>query len=227
MTRESTQARAAALDMPRIAYVAQYSADGEEVEFVVSEDDLDRDAAWVSQLLSDHRIARGDIVVIAAFSWESAWFDAVRVGANLLGASYANCEARRGDAKRLDMLIRRLEPAAVIGVTPELLDGLQDIDFGLERLAGVPKVFVRHEETAALTRHPSPRAIAMIGPALAMSSEARPGMVVNDAEWVVTQEQGKLQVRSTGARTTQFGLQPTGLSGRVWTADGLTRIHLA
>ncbi len=227
MTRSTMQARTSRLARPGPAYIARFRVDDNDVEFAVGEDDLQQDASWVARLLSERGIGAGATMVVTGSTAESPWLDAFRTAVNAIGGAFSNCEARRSEAWRLDLYLRRLHPDAVVGLTAELVEGMVEIEGGVERLAATPLLLARPSALPHLQAAGCPSGVvAFLGPALALSrTEVRAEL--DPTQWVCEQDGNELLVTTIANRYTQFDRQRSGTRGRVVIAeDGAPLLHL-
>lgn len=230
MTQQSTIARAAQLDRPGIAWIGRFTAGAERsdvIDFVVSENDLERDSAWAAGILRGYGIQRGDHVLILATPGDTPWVDQFRVAAHTIGAVHSNAEAWNWDARRSEMYIRRLDTKMIVGIAAETIEAMGQIDGAIERLAGVRTVLARPGAGPALAAVGIDAGqIVRIGPAVAVSAPDGSGLCVNDDEWSVQADDGELVVTSVGPRFTKAERQRTGVRGSVASTRSGVRITL-
>jgi len=229
MTRQSTIERAARLQgKPGLACIGQFSVDGEAVDFLYSEDDLARDAAFWAQVLAGYGVTRGMRILVTGVAWEMPWMHPPRLGAVRLGASYSNTEAFGWDARRLDTFIRWTSPRVVLGPGREVLESLGNAGDLAERLQSVPVLLVRPDglETLRDAGIRPAGVVAQLGPAAAVSLPDGSGIAVDESEWSVTEEDGELLVTAVGPRAARFDGQRTGVRGHVEQAPVGLRIVL-
>ena len=224
MTRRSTSARAALLDHPGIACIARFHVAGEPVDFPVGEDDLAADATWAGAVLAGHGVERGHRAVVAALTWESAWFEPLRIAMHRMGGAFSNTETWEREAGRLDMFLRRLTPDVVAGPGSEMIAGLAAVPGAFDRLRRVRLLLVRPAAAALLE---GTGVVVPVGPTLGLSHGDGGGIVVDPAQWEIAERDGELVVSSTAARMARFDHQPTGLRGRVERRGGLPRVVLS
>jgi hypothetical protein len=200
VTQESTQRRAASLEPADLWVIGEYRAAGGRVDYPLSAADVERDAAWAAGLLAEHGLAAGGKALLVSAGWESPWTGPLMAAIRSLGAGICFAEIWGWDAARVDMFVRRLESAVVVGLTDEVAAALGAIAPLDERLAGAA-VLARPDARGRLAGAGlRPALLDYVGPMTAVECPARQGAHVNGAEWALSAVEGGLEVRAVGPR---------------------------
>ena len=203
MTRASTLDAVDRIERPKLWGIGQYESAGALVDFGVSWDDVDRDAAWATRVLATFGIGRGAVVVVVSGAWEAPWFAPVRRAVRALDAAYAPAEIWAWDLRRVATFVRRLPVAGVVGLTSEQTEALGEHPGLAEDLSSLPLLLARPESRVGLQGlGASPGAVAMLGPALGLSCSAG-GTHVDADEWTLTPRADGIVLSTAGARTHQ------------------------
>jgi hypothetical protein len=113
------------------------------------------------------------------------------------------------------MFTRLMEYRAVLGVTPALLDGLDELGVSYpDAFAGVAVVGARpgaYERLAGAGC--APHHFVLCGPAVAIAREPGGPAFVNDDEWELGLEGDQIVVTAKRPRATPFDRAPTGVRG--------------
>jgi hypothetical protein len=134
------------------------------------------------------------------------------------GAQLSCADATRADAMRVAMFTRDLEYRAVLGITSDVLDGLDDL--GLDHAATLGPVPVLGARPGAYERLAdaglSPYRFVLAGPAVAVGIEPGGPALFDPDEWVLAADaDGRVTVTSMRPRATTFTATPTRVRGTV------------
>lgn len=179
--------------------------------------DAEVDNHWMAQCLREIGIGSGDLIHITHLYAEVAQFWSIYHGARLLGAVYANGMPTPFDAYRLEMYTRRFKLAAVIGITPQTLEGMEQGGHDLATVFGRAQRLIALPEAAARLRSLGLETgnLVRMGPFVAIEAVAGEGARFNNREWRVEAIGGELHVTSAAPRAGQFERLATGVKGHV------------
>jgi hypothetical protein len=194
----------------------------------VGSDEINRAIGAAPGVLTGIGVGRGDRVLFCSMLSEAAQFWPLIVGAMLSGAQLSCADATAAEAPRVAMFTRQLEYRAVLGVTPELLDGLDALQrpyadvFGRVPVIGArPSAYERLVD-AGLTPHH----FVLVGPAVALAIEAGAHAVVDATEWRLDAERdGVVAVTSLLERATPFDHVRTAITATVPSPDRLIPVR--
>jgi hypothetical protein len=155
---------------------------------------------------------------------EAAQFWPLIVGCMMTGAQLSCADATRGEAVRVRMFSRLIEYRAALGITPEILDGLDEIGTPYsDAFASVPVVaarpgaYERLESTGLAAHH-----FVLVGPAVAISTEPGGPAWVDADEWeLAVDPDGFVTISNRRERATTFERARTGVRGEVIDGHGL------
>jgi hypothetical protein len=227
VTYTSVLQRTASLAHPDPAMIGRFTVDGKNIDFPVSESDLDRDTQWCCEVLRGYGLGAGDHILLSSHAWFCPWVDPIRTAATGIGAVYSNVEAWAWDVHRMASFLRRFRITMLAGLGAESLTALQSVGDIEELLGGVKRILAWPDAIEPLrTKGFQPGVVTRVGPSLAMSAPDGRGLVVNDAEWSVQSVDGEFTVTSGRMRTARFDQQRTGVRGQTIEVDGRIRLEL-
>jgi hypothetical protein len=190
---------------------------GERLAWEISEPEIHRDLAWATQILGRLGVGTGGRVLICSMLSEAGHFYPFTIGPMMLGAQVSLCDATAAEAVRLRMFSGLLRYHAVIGVTGDLLDGLEDLDADPAVVfAHVPVIGARPDAYARLVAAGlSPHHFVLVGPAVAVGLEPGAPAEVAADEWSLGEHDGRITVTARAQRAMRFDATPTALRGRL------------
>jgi hypothetical protein len=191
----------------------------------VGVDEINRAIGAAPDVLARIGVEPGDRVLFCSMLSEAAQFWPLIVGAMLGGAQLSCADATSAEAPRVAMFTRQLEYRAVLGVTPELVDGLIDLGVDLtDLLRDVPVVGARpgaYERLVAAGL--APHHMVLVGPAVALAVERGGPAIVDADEWRLERDpDGIVTVTNQRDRATTFDRSRTAVTGEVPSPDRLT-----
>jgi hypothetical protein len=214
VTLASTTAAAASIPRSRLWGIGRYYVDDTPVDFEIGWDDWERDTAWARAMLADHGIGPGSGLVIVGGMPESPWFDPFETAARELGAPYSIGEVYPFEAFRTGMYVHRLPITMIFGINRAIAEALGDELADVVAQVGV--IVARPDAHPVLQDAGArPFTVTRIGPALAVECPDRAGAHLNGAEWIVTEEDGRLFITSAGSRAHRASRAALGIRGSV------------
>lgn len=229
MTYASVVERSRSLPRPNPAMIGRFTVEGEDIDFPVSEADLDRDSLWWTQVLHGYGVKAGDHVLVSSHAWHCPWIDPIRTASTRLGAVHSNVEAWGWDAPRMASFLRRFPISLVAGIGLESVLALQNIGDVAELLGGV--TLLAQPDAAQLLNENGFQAATMlqIGPASAITpagEDGTPRLVTDDGEWLIETDGDEFVVTSRAQRSARFDRQATGIHGLTLTVEDRTYLEL-
>ncbi len=191
----------------------------------VGSDEINRAIGAAPNVLAGIGLERGARVLYCSMLSEAAQFWPLVVGAMLRGAQLSCADATAAEAPRIAMFTRQLDYHAVLGVTPELLDGLDELGHPYHEIFGpTPVVGARpgaYERLVAAGL--KPHHFVLVGPAVALATEPGGPAIVDEHEWHLDAEpDGVVAVTSRRDRSTRFDHTRTAITASIPSPDRLT-----
>lgn len=197
--------------------IGSFRSAGEPVALPVSHGDVARDTEVALEALESLGVRRGHHVLITSLLSESAAFWPFQRAVLSLGGIVSCAEASRFDAFRTDMFSRRLPLQAILGLSPDVLDGLAGLGRPAEEvLARVPIVAARplaYERLCDGGLHPY--LWLPLGPAVAVECRARGGAHIDARVWRVESAGGEIVLSSRQRSTFAVDHLRTGVQGAI------------
>jgi hypothetical protein len=198
---------------------------GARVAWAVGNDEINRAIGAAPGVLDTLGVARGDRVLFTSMLSEAAHFWPLIIGCMLSGAQLSCADATAAEAVRVRMFTRLLDYRAVLGVTPQILDGLDALGtpyadvFGAVPVVGArPGAYERLMAAGVAAHH-----FVLVGPAVAIGVEPDGPAVVDGDEWALDRDpDGIVTVTSRRDRATTFDRTRTAITGHVPTPTRLT-----
>ena len=194
--------------------------------------ELERSEHFVSRILSTfHFRTGGDFLVVSLYDHFIQFLPIERAA---MDAGFVVCNADDAffDAGRVESILRRFDIKAVATISNGCLDGLQQLEFDINKIFGdavvwaYPDAIERLSNSQAITRQ-----FAMIGPAIGMECAKGNGLHIDHFEWQVDCLDGEILLTSILPRSTDFNRFATGVQG--WVESGICncgipgkRVHL-
>lgn len=155
----------------------------------------------------------GDVILVislydesfqfGAFNHAMLDFDFVRVAA----------DASPFDASRVESIIRQFNPAAVVGITAGVLDGLRGLGLDPLALLAGRRIWARPDAYPQLRHSDNIKLYHWldVGPAIAMECGEASGAHIDRREWQVSIEDGEVVLSSRLQRCMPFDQYRTGI----------------
>ncbi|MEB3071689.1 hypothetical protein [[Mycobacterium] vasticus] len=229
MTYASALERSRSLPRPNPAMIGRFTVDGEDIDFPVSEADLDRDSLWWKEILRGYGVKAGDHVLISSHAWHCPWIDPIRTALTKLGAVHSNVEAWGWDAPRMASFLRRFPISLIVGLELESVLALENSEdlkvlLGDVTLLAQPKAVERLNECGFRAA-----TILRIGPANAVAPAGESGtarLIIDNDEWLIQTQGNEFVVTSRSERSARFERQLTGVHGRTLHVEDRTYLEL-
>jgi hypothetical protein len=195
---------------------AYEDADRNRVPWRISHDEINRDIGVATRVLGELGLAGKGVLWCSMLSQAGQFWPYV-CGTVMVGARLSCADASHGEAARVEMFLRLLDYEAVLGVTDDILDGLDEMQrpygeiFAGVRIVGAGPGPYERLRAAGCT----PTRFALCGPAVAIGRDPDgPALVVPD-EWNVTADGSHLLLTSLQPRAQEFVCTPVGLRGKI------------
>jgi hypothetical protein len=190
----------------------------------VGHEEIHRAIRAAPELLGALGVVRRARVLYCSMLSEAAQYWPLIVGAMLTGAQLSCADATAAEAPRVAMFTRQLDYRAVLGVTPELIDGLVELGYSLAEVFGrVPVVGARpgaYERLVAAGIEP--HLFVLVGPAVAVGRVPGGPAIADADEWALdTDPDGVVTVTSRRERATRFERARTAITATVLAPDRL------
>lgn len=174
-----------------------YGRYGDDQLLPLSFDDVQRDTAAAAAALLALGLPDRSVVVLTSTVADIGHFHPLQGAAKEMGFLVCNVDASAMDADRLEMFIRLLRVAAVIGVNDSVVNGLLERGHDLRSFfSNVPLVIA---SDAARNRIAAAGVdalrFALLGPVLALSCRYR-NLHFDGRQWSIAAESGTLRVSS-------------------------------
>ncbi len=193
--------------------VGRYEGPDGLVTWEISHEEIQRDLAAAMRRLPELGIGAGQRVLFCSMLSEAGQFWPWILAAMLGGTQLSCADASEGEARRVATFCDLLEYDAVIGVNGPLLDGLEALGRDPEEVfADVGLVAARPD---AQQRLPAARAMALVGPAVAIAPDDGAPAAVDADEWGVDHDGDRALVTALKDRATVFVRTPTAVRGRI------------
>jgi hypothetical protein len=167
----------------------------------LSVEDIERDTAAASRALRGLGIAAGHHVLLISRNSQAGQIWPVLAALISCGAVYSPVDPSGFEARRVEMYLRRLPFYAVVGVTDEIIDGLDELGLDAAKvLAQAPVVLAVPSAARRLRRDGLAAArLLFLGPTLAMDCPAAQ-LHVDGQVWDLADRDGRLVVAPRQAR---------------------------
>ncbi len=197
--------------------VSRFLIGDQALTWEISQAELRADVAAARRFLEQLGLRAGDRVLFLSRLPEAPYFWPLELALLSLGGQLSSADATPFDAYRSAMFLRTLSFRAVIGIDAAVLDGLAALGADLKALLSrVPCVLARPDavlrlEAAGLR----PLRMCLLGPALAVETEAGAGPAVDPELWDLATEDGEVLVTSRIPRAMRFERQRTGVRATI------------
>jgi len=194
--------------------------------YPLSNRDVLADVDWAEGQLRALGVEAGSLIDLVHNYSECGQFWPYYLAAIRLGAQVMNGMATPWDAGRVEMYVRRFPLRAVLGVSPQTVEGLAM--FGLDAgkaFAALPVLGARGSAASALEAlNLRPHRMTLLGPMILIAGPGERDAAYDAAQWTLeTDDAGRILVTSGASRAARYDRQDTGFRGRV--ADGRVSIE--
>lgn len=185
--------------------------------YPLSRRDIERDTAWALQVYGWLGLQPGRTIhLIGDGADEVSWWP-FENAAMRRRIPWVQAEAGAFDANRSDMVIRRFDLQALIGLSADILDALlargrdpASFFASLQALVAQPAAAARLREHGL-----RPWTLVQIGPVFAFEPPDGGGARYDQSEWRIDSINGELTLSSVHARAAPFANLRTGVRGQV------------
>ena len=168
--------------------------------------DAEADTAWAAGLLADYDIGRGDHCLVVA-AGRDYWSRQVETAVTALGGFIGNISPAGYEDRRLGVYLRFLPPKLIVGLSEELAEKAVRNDELAALLKGVPYLLARPAAVPILAGGGiAAKAVAAVGPALALPCAGGDGAHVDGSQFSVAQLPGSRTLTVTTSAGREFQL---------------------
>jgi hypothetical protein len=217
---------AAALPRAPIYGIGAYSTGSGIVDFEIGWDEFARDTEWAYSMAMKAGITRGELVLFSAANHENPWVTPIVRAVRRIGAPYATAETYGWDSRRIATYLRRLPIKAVVGLSKQTVEALAVPKGTLSTLLSEVRIVWARADAVPLLDALKIRAATYLplGPALGLGMPGERGARVNEDEWTVVEDGGRIRVTNRRPRATRFDAVDTGVCGVVTKTGGDFRV---
>jgi hypothetical protein len=180
------------LALPRgpLACVGWADLASDRVPMPVSWADAEADTVWAAGILAGYGIGRGDHCLFVT-AGRDYWPRQVETAVTALGGFIGNIAPVSYEDRRLSVYLRFLPPKLIVGLSEELAEKVVGNDELVALLQGVPHILAAPAAAAILAaRGIAAKAVAAVGPALALPCAEGNGAHVDGSQFSVAQGPG-------------------------------------
>jgi hypothetical protein len=193
--------------------------------YPLSNRDVRADVAWARRQLAALGVGAGSLIDLVHNYSECGQFWPYYLAGIELGAQVMNGMATPWDVGRIEMYARRFPLQAVLGVSPQTVEGMAA--FGLDAarvLGGLPVIGARDAAAATLEAMGlRPHRMTILGPMILFTAPGQADAAYDAAEWRVEADgEGRILVTSGPERAARYDRLDTGFRGGV--AGGRVRL---
>ncbi|TCS08130.1 hypothetical protein [Caulobacter sp. BK020] len=196
------------------------------VHYPLSNRDVMADVDWAEGQLRALGVEAGSLVDLVHNYSECGQFWPYYLAGMRLGAQVMNGMATPWDVGRIEMYTRRFPLRAVLGVSPQTVEGMAVFGFDAAKVfAAVPVVGARGAAASALQAMKlRPRRMTLLGPLILIAGPDEEAAAYDTAEWILeTDGEGRILVTSGPKRAARYDRVDTGFRGQV--ADGGVKLE--
>jgi hypothetical protein len=182
----------------------------------ISHDEINRDIGVATTVLTELGVTGRRVLWCSKLSQAGQHWPYV-CGTVLAGAKLSCADSTFGEALRVSMFTRLMDYDAVLGVTNDLVDGLEASDraptdvFSRVRILGAHPGAYERLAADGLT----PWRVALCGPALAIGREPGGPAYMPTAEWELVDLGGRIGITARRPRATSFIRTPIAVRGTI------------
>jgi len=196
------------------------------VHYPLSNRDVLADVDWAEGQLRALGVEAGSLIDLVHNYSECGQFWPYYLAGMRLGAQGMNGMATPWDVGRIEMYARRFPLRAVLGVSPQTVEGMAAFGLDAARVfAAVPVVGARGAAASALEAlNLHPHRMTPLGPLILIAAPGEDAAAYDTAEWILeTDGEGRILVTSGAKRAARYDRLDTGYRGRV--ADGVVKLE--
>jgi hypothetical protein len=193
--------------------IGSYQVGDELVTFPVAETDLQRDMETARKNLETLGVTRGSRALVTSMLAEAAQYWPVQIGLLMAGTQMSCADASRFDAFRTRMFLHGPRYDVAIGISSNVLTGLDDLGEPIGALFSVvPVVAARNEAVERLRAAGVPARLWLhVGPTIAVECEAGAGAHIDGDEWAVEADGDEVRITARKERAARIVGDRTGL----------------
>jgi hypothetical protein len=178
----------------------------DRVPMPVSWADAEADTAWATGILSGYGIGRGDHCLFVT-AGRDYWPRQVETAVNALGGFVGNIGPASYEDRRLSVYLRFLPPKLIVGLSEELAGKVAGNDELVTLLRGLPHILAVPTAVRILADSGiAAKAVAAVGPALALPCAEGDGAHVDGSQFSVAQVPGSPALAVTTTADRKFRL---------------------
>jgi len=196
------------LALPRgpLACIGWADLAADRVPMPVSWADAEADTSWAAGVLSGYGIGRGDHCLFVT-AGRDYWPRQVEMAVTALGGFIGNISPASYEDRRLSVYLRFLPPKLIIGLGKELAEKVVRNDELVTLLREVPHILAVPAAAAILAGSGiAAKAVAAVGPALALPCAEGDGAHVDGSQFSVAQRPGSRSLFVTTTADREFQL---------------------
>lgn len=198
----------ASLALPRgpLACIGWADLAADRVPMPVGWADAAADTAWAAGILGGYGIGPGDHCLFVT-AGRDYWPRQVETAVTALGGFIGNISPARYEDRRLGVYLRFLPPKLIVGLSEELAEAVVRHDELVALLKAVPHLLALPAAVPVLAgRGIIARAVAAVGPALALPCAEGSGAHVDGSQFSVGQPPGSRTLTVTTSADREFQL---------------------
>lgn len=186
--------------------------------------DVEKDTAWASARLDELGVGAGHFCIYNYYYRQSAQFWPFLKAGFDRGARVATGNPASWDAARMEMYQRRFTPQITFGISPQTVDGLENLGFDAAKVYASSRTLIALPGAWERLRAKGlqPWRLMWLGPILALEPAERSGARFDHGQWTLEAPDGEILVTSH-SRAANFSRLGTGVAGRIATVDGEPR----
>lgn len=189
--------------------------------YPLSRRDIERDTAWALKVYGWLGLEAGTTIHLIGDGCEEVSWWPFENAAMQRRIPWIQAESGAFDCSRTDMVLRRFDLQAVLGLSEPVLDALLALGRDPQEFFGKLRALVATPPAAAklAARGVAAWTLVQIGPVFAFEPPAGGGARYDQSEWHIDSVDGELTLSSLQARACPFAKLRTGVRGRVDTVD--------
>ncbi len=188
------------------------------VHYPLSNRDVLADVDWARGQLQALGVEAGSLIDLVHNYSECGQFWPYYLAAIGLGAQVMNGMATPWDVGRIEMYVRRFPLRAVLGVSPQTVEGMAAFGFDAGKVfASLPVLGARGAAATALEALDlRPHRMTILGPLILIAAPGERDAAYDTKEWTLeTDGEGRILLTSGVKRAARYDRLDTGFRGRV------------